>query len=116
MRGVRLVLALLLFTGSAHAEDKSKARDAFRAGTQHFKLGEYGQALESFKEAYRNFESPIFLFNIAQCERQLNHKPEAIRFSRQYPADAKDGPNRGGVQEITAKRQSALDEERAAGA
>src|SRR6266516_470804 len=105
MRGFCLVLALVLFTGSAHAEDKSKARDAFRTGTQHFKLGEYGQALESFKVAYRNFESPIFLFNIAQCERQLNHKPEAIRFYRQYLADAKDATNRDEVQEIIAKLQ-----------
>jgi tetratricopeptide (TPR) repeat protein len=106
----------MLLAGSAHAEDKAKAREAFRVGTQHFKLGEYAQALDSFKEAYRNFESPIFLFNIAQCERQLNHKQEAIRFYRQYLADAKDATNRDEVQQIIAKLQSALDEERAAAA
>ncbi len=109
-------MTLLLFAGGAHAEDKQKARDAFRIGTQHFKLGEYDQALESFKEAYRNFESPIFLFNIAQCERQLNHKPEAIRFYRQYLADAKDATNRDEVQQIIGKLQSALDAEHAAAA
>jgi tetratricopeptide (TPR) repeat protein len=116
MRGLLIVVALLLFAGGAHAEDKAKARDAFRVGTQHFKLGEYDQALESFKEAYRNFESPIFLFNIAQCERQLNHKQEAIHFYRQYLADAKDATNRDEVQAIIAKLQSSLDDERAAAA
>ncbi len=114
MRRVWILLALLLFAGSARADDKAKAREAFRVGTQHFKLGEYEQALDSFKEAYRNFESPVFLYNIAQCERQLNHKQEAIRFYRQYLADAKDATNRDEVQGIINKLQSALDEERAA--
>jgi tetratricopeptide (TPR) repeat protein len=116
MRRVWILLALLLLAGSAHAEDKAKAREAFRVGTQHFKLGEYDQALDSFKEAYRNFESPIFLFNIAQCERQLNHKQEAIRFYRQYLSDAKDATNRDEVQGIIAKLQAQLDEEHAAAA
>ena len=78
------MLALLLLAGNAHAEDKAKAREAFRVGTQHFKLAEYEQALDSFKEAYRNFESPVFLYNIAQCERQLGHKREAVREYRAY--------------------------------
>ena len=116
MRRVWILFALLLLAGSARAEDKAKAREAFRVGTQHFKLGEYDQALDSFKEAYRNFESPVFLYNIAQCERQLDHKQEAIRFYRQYLADAKDAPNRDEVQAIITKLQSALDEQRAAGA
>ena len=116
MRRVWILLALLLLAGSARAEDKAKARDAFRVGTQHFKLGEYEQALDSFKEAYRNFESPIFLFNIAQCERQLDHKQEAIRFYRQYLVDAKDATNRDEVQGIIAKLQAALDQEHAAAA
>jgi len=114
MRRVFILLALLLLATSAHAEDKTKAREAFRAGTQHFKLGEYDQALDSFKEAYRNFESPIFLFNIAQCERQLNHKQDAIRFYRQYLADAKDAQNREEVEQIIAKLQTATDAEHAA--
>ncbi len=114
MRRVWILLALLLLAGSARADDKAKAREAFRVGTQHFKLGEYEQALDSFKEAYRNYESPVFLYNIAQCERQLNHKQEAIRFYRQYLADAKDAQNRDEVQAIITKLQSALDEERAA--
>jgi tetratricopeptide (TPR) repeat protein len=114
MRGALIVVALLLIGGGAYAEDKPKAREAFRVGTQHFKLGEYDQALESFKEAYRNFESPIFLFNIAQCERQLGHKPEAIRFYRQYLADEKNPPNREEVQQTIGKLQADLDAEKAA--
>ena len=116
MRCVGILVAVLLLCGSARAEDKPAAREAFRIGTQHFKLGEYQQALDSFKEAYRNFESPIFLFNIAQCERQLDHKQEAIRFYRQYLADAKDATNRDEVQGIIAKLQAALAQEQRAAA
>jgi tetratricopeptide (TPR) repeat protein len=112
-----VALALLVsFVRPASADDRARARAAFRAGSQHYNLGEFQQALDAFKEAYRRYEDPSFLFNIAQCERQLDHKQEAIRFYRQYLADAKDATNRDEVQGIIAKLQAALDQEHAAAA
>ena len=107
-----IIVVLLLWFGSAHAENKGKAREAFRVGTQHYKLAEYGEALDNFKEAYRNFEDPTFLFNIAQCQRQLNNKAEAIRFYRNYLIDVPNAPNREEVRQLIAKLEAALATER----
>ncbi len=73
---------------SAHAENRARAREAYQAASQHYDLGEFQQALELFKEAYRNYEEPAFLFNIAQCHRALGQtlrpdrggrSPDAVR-------------------------------------
>ena len=50
-----LTIALLLFVATtARANDRDKARAAFRLGSQHYALGEYKEALVAFKEAFRN--------------------------------------------------------------
>ena len=85
MRNLLLLICLVAIAPSAGAEDRTKAQQAFTEGRQHFDLGEYKEALESFKLAYRNFEDPTILFNIAQCERQLGHKEEAVAFYRRSP-------------------------------
>jgi tetratricopeptide (TPR) repeat protein len=97
----------------AHAEDREKARAAFAEGRQHFDLGEYKDALESFKLAYRNFEDPKILFNIAQCHRQLGNKQEAVDFYRKYLNKVPDAPNREEVQATIEKLNAALAAERA---
>jgi tetratricopeptide (TPR) repeat protein len=89
--------------GSAWAMDKAKARAAYRSGSQHYDLGEFAEALADFKEAYRNFEEPIFLFNIAQCHRQLGQIDLAIRFFRTYLAKAPTAQNRAAVEDTLDK-------------
>ena len=101
-----LVLFAALFGGaasSARAENKEAARAAYRSATQHFNLGEYQDALADFKTAYRNFEDPSFLFNVAQCERLLGHKPEAIRAYRTYLANSPGAPNAADVRSVISK-------------
>src|SRR5258708_6720836 len=66
-----IVAAILACVGAtAWADDPGKAHAAYRSGTQHYDLGEYREALEAFKEAYRNHEDPTFIFNLAQSYRQ----------------------------------------------
>lgn len=85
MRTLCRVVPLLLLLGAvAHAEDRAKARELFQRAQQHYKLGEFQPALDGFKEAFRNFEDPSLLFNIAQCERQLGRKQEALRSYRMF--------------------------------
>jgi hypothetical protein len=60
----RTVCVLLLLASVAHAENRAKARELFKEAQQHYKLGEFQQALDGFKEAFRNFEEPSLLFNI----------------------------------------------------
>lgn len=40
-------------------------------GTKRYNLGDYQAALEAFKAACLAKPDPVFLFNIAQCHRQL---------------------------------------------
>jgi tetratricopeptide (TPR) repeat protein len=109
-----LMIALLLFAATgARADDRDKARAAFRLGSQHYSLGEYKEALAAFKEAYRSYEDPSFLFNIAQCHRQLDQRAEAIREYRMYLVQAPNAANRDDVRQLIARLERELTEERA---
>jgi len=104
---------LVLCCSTAYAEDRERARQAFTEGRQHFDLGEYKEALASFKEAYRDFEDPTFLFNIAQCHRQLGDKEQAVRMYRTFLNKRPDAPNAEEVRRTIATLQEAIDKERA---
>ncbi len=119
MKSARWLFALVVLLSLARvasADDRAKARAAFRSGSQHYNLGEFQQALDAFKEAYRNYEDPSFLFNIAQCERQLGHKREAVREYRAYLNNSDNAPNRDSVRQVIGQleREIAADDERAA--
>jgi tetratricopeptide (TPR) repeat protein len=114
MRCLVFVLVMVLGAASAHAEDKAKAQQAFAEGRQHFDLGEYKEALESFKLAYRNFEDPTILFNIAQCQRQLGNTEDAVAFYRKYLNKVPDARNSAEVQATIDKLNATLAAERAA--
>lgn len=108
-----IILALLLVFATAHAEDRQKARELFREGSQHYNLGEYKEALTAFKDAYRNYEDPQLLFNVAQCERQLGQNAEAIASYRAYLRAQPDVANRDEVKQLIAGSQAALEQSRA---
>jgi len=115
-----MVMAALLLVASAgpavagRPSESARAREQFRAAQQHYKLAEYPQALDAFKETYRILEDPSLLFNIAQCYRQLNKKEEAIRFYRTYLHDSSNAADREDVQKIIASLEAALKQETAA--
>jgi tetratricopeptide (TPR) repeat protein len=108
------LLALLILVAPAHADDQARARAAFKQGSRHYNLGEFQQALESFREAYRNVDDPSFLFNIAQCERQLGHKREAVREYRAYLNNAPDNiSNRDAIKQIVTQLEKEISDEQA---
>ncbi len=111
------VVVLLLLTVGAQAgkpedEAKQKARTEYLEAMKTYNLGEYQQALDHFKEAYRNYPDGSFLFNIGQCQRSLGLKLEAVRSYRAYLRDAKTG--RAEVEQIVAGLEKAIAEEQAA--
>jgi len=114
MKWLLALVAVVSLTSSAHAEDRVKARKMFESGRQHFDLSEFKQALDDFKEAYRNYEEPSILFNIAQCHRQLGAKEEAVRFYRVYLAKLPNVANRVQVEDAIAKLERAITDERSA--
>src|SRR5437763_950658 len=115
MRGPRLgfvvFLSLLLVSTPSLAKDKAAARDAFQRGIEHYNLGEYQPALEAFKEAYRNYSDPTFLFNIGQCQRQLGEKRGAIASYKAYLRESPEARNRVEVQSLIGALESAIRDE-----
>jgi tetratricopeptide (TPR) repeat protein len=60
------------------------AKEHFAAGRRFYDLGNFAQALESYTAAYQAMPLPAFLFNIAQCHRQLSDFSRARFFYRRY--------------------------------
>jgi tetratricopeptide (TPR) repeat protein len=108
LRATAVAVIALCFIRTAHAEDKDRAREAYRQASQHYDFGEYQAALDGFKEAYRNYEDPAFLFNIAQCHRALGHKQDAVTFYRSYLRKSPDAPNREYVQKMITDLEAAI--------
>jgi tetratricopeptide (TPR) repeat protein len=115
MRALAVVLLLAapaLAQTPGSAEAKAKAKDHYRSGGSHYDLGEFADALNEFKEAYRLYEEPTFLFNIGQCHRQLGQKEPAIRFFKVYLSKSPNAPNKADVRDMISKLEVALAEER----
>jgi tetratricopeptide (TPR) repeat protein len=119
MRGMQkgaIVVAIVctLASSAAHADNKQAAKEAYTEGKRNYDLGEYDAALAAFKKAYLNYEEPVFLFNIAQCYRQLGDRQNAVRTYRVFLQNWPKAPNRGRVEEIIAELESAIAQDLAA--
>ena len=75
---------LLLSSAIATADDKGSAKHLYEVGMKHYNLTEWSEALASFREAYRLSPDPAFLYNIAQCHRQLHDPDQAKLFYMAY--------------------------------
>ncbi len=95
-----ILVAALLVSSAAIGDNKDVARDAYRDGTRLYDLADFAGALEAFKRAYFNYEEPAFLFNIAQCYRQLGNGAEAMRFYKTYLRKVPDAANAEDVRRI----------------
>ncbi|MGE5183814.1 MAG: hypothetical protein ACM31C_17210 [Acidobacteriota bacterium] len=88
-----------------------RAKELYAQGAQHFNLGEFAQALELDKRAYRIKPLPAFLFNIAQCHRKLGQHADAVLMYQSYLAGVPDAENKALVQSLIAEEQTAAAEE-----
>ncbi|MFZ5468173.1 MAG: tetratricopeptide repeat protein [Myxococcota bacterium] len=90
MPSVHPAVAVLLLTVAAPslAAKKSpadtQAKAAFDKAQKEYDLGEFTAALAGYGEAYRLKPLPAFLFNIAQCHRQMGNYERAAFFYRRY--------------------------------
>jgi tetratricopeptide (TPR) repeat protein len=110
----RLLAALVLLTAGtvAHA-DVAKARELFQRATRAYNLQKFEQSLELFQQAYEEKDDPVFLFNIAQCQRQLGQYEAAARSYRAYLSQAPNAGNRTDVLARIADMDKAAQEQRA---
>jgi len=88
--GFSLLLLLLLPLARSDARADSRVEQAkklFEAAEVHYRLGEFRQAVESYRAAMRLAPRPNILFNIAQCLRQLEDSAKALFYYRLYLSD-----------------------------
>ena len=85
-----------------------KAKALFAEGNQHYNLGEFTQALDKYKLAYRVKPLAAFQFNIAQCHRKLGQHKEAIAMYQAYLVDVPEAQNKAMVDSLIAEEKKAI--------
>lgn len=69
--------------------EELQARALFKDGQKAYDVGEFERALGLYTEAYKVKPLPGFLFNIAQCHRQLTNFKEAAFFFGRFIDNSK---------------------------
>lgn len=99
-----LVLALAALFGAAPARaedaDTKAAKKHFQRGEKLFNLGKFDDALAEYEAAYEKKPLPGFLYNIAQCHRNLGNYKQAIFGYRNYLRQVPDAANREAVEAL----------------
>jgi tetratricopeptide (TPR) repeat protein len=91
-----------------------EAKALYEAGVKHYNLAEYDQAISAYKEAYRLFEAPGFLFNIALAYRMKGDCLQAIQFYKIYLRVQPEAQNRKDVEaRVASLAACAADQEKA---
>jgi tetratricopeptide (TPR) repeat protein len=109
-----LLLFLFLVPGlagipAAIAEDNlGVAKAHYNKAARLYDVGEYRQALDEFKAAHVAKPDPAFLFNIAQCHRQLGDLEQAIVMYRRYLGASPKAANRDEVEKRMAEIEATL--------
>lgn len=113
---MRAVLVVMLVAGVAHAEDRAKAEQYFRAGAQAFKNQSFAAAAEQFELAYREMPLPEIAFSTAQAYRRqylIEPKPEyvkrAVELYRLYLSRVKKGGRTGDASDGLYEMERELD-------
>lgn len=105
-------LLLLLAAQIALAQDpaEAQAKQHFKEAQAAYNLGQFAKALESYSAAYAAKPLPPFLFNIAQCHRQLGNWERAAFFYKRFLSMGAPGADQAKVEELAKQ----MDEKQAA--
>jgi Tetratricopeptide repeat len=83
-----LPIALVVTLGRAATADPKTAAEWFNKGDNHYNLGEFDKAIESFRKAFEiekdDALKPIYLYNIAQAYRQAGDCENAVFFYKRF--------------------------------
>jgi len=80
--------------GLSKQQKRKLARELYVKAERKYSLGQLERALELFSRAYEVLPLSGFLFNIAQCQRQLGNYERAIFLYRRYLQKKPDAANR----------------------
>jgi hypothetical protein len=114
-----VLLFVLLLGGAARAagpsvDDEKQARNLYERAEKNFDVGKFVDALADYQSAYEAKPLPGFLFNIAQCYRNMGNFERARFFFRRYLTLDPRAPNRRRVDELIAEMSKQLDAQAAA--
>lgn len=87
-------------------DDRTQATEAaalYDEGKRHFDIGEYAQAIASWKQAYLRSSAPLLLFNIAQAYRLSGNCAQANRFYLNYRRVEKHPRNQAELDKAMAR-------------
>jgi tetratricopeptide (TPR) repeat protein len=98
--GSLLILAAVAQPAHAEGDPKAAARAHFKRAEAAFNIGKFEEALAAYQAAYETKPLPGFLFNIAQCHRNMGNHERALFFYRRYLALDPQSPNRAVVEEL----------------
>lgn len=117
LRYTVLIVCLVMLTPAAFADGSAadvssvaQARTLYESGKAHYNLGEYGEALDDFKRAYRLRQDAAILFNIAQCHRMLGQFELAARYYRTFKRELPDDRDSSAVDRLIADMDKAVQE------
>jgi tetratricopeptide (TPR) repeat protein len=84
----------------AFADDPAtrSAKRHFERGEKLFALGKFDEALDEYQKAFDAKPIPDFLYNIAQCYRNLGDYDQAIFSFKKFLKLEPDAPNRESVE------------------
>jgi tetratricopeptide (TPR) repeat protein len=104
-------VALLPYSAHAGAAEDAKAKALFKEGEKEYNGGSFQSALEKYQQAYDLSPLPGFLYNEAQCYRQLgNFERASFFYGRFIDLSKPKAPN----VEMAAKLKAEMDEKAAA--
>ncbi|HVZ72228.1 MAG TPA: tetratricopeptide repeat protein [Polyangia bacterium] len=98
---------------AAPSADEQDARRLFQKAELSFNLGKFDEALADYQAAYQAKPLPGFVFNIAQCYRNLGNWERARFFYRRYLALEPRSPNRHRVEDLVAEMTDKIDKQQA---
>lgn len=108
-------VALLPFSAHASAADDAKAKALFKEGEKEYNGGNFQAALEKYQQAYDLSPLPGFLFNEAQCYRQLgNFERASFMYGRFIDVSKPKAPNVDLANKLKAEMDQRLAEKKAA--
>ncbi|HVU51831.1 MAG TPA: tetratricopeptide repeat protein [Polyangia bacterium] len=123
VRSVAAALAVIVTVGSGAARaagpaggDEKQARALYESAEKSFNVGKFAEALADYQAAYEAKPLPGFLFNIAQCYRNMGNYERARFFFRRYLSIEPKAPNHRRVEELINEMSRQIDAQAAAAA
>ncbi|HEY5921482.1 MAG TPA: hypothetical protein VIV11_07415 [Kofleriaceae bacterium] len=113
MPRVLIVLVVVVWAASAHADDRDKALALFEDSDKAYKAGKFEKAADLLREAYRLYPEPLLLYNLGRAQEGLGDAEGALESYERYLNDAKEIKDRGAIERRIATLKAQLDKQAA---